>query len=119
MCFINPNNKELCEKLGNYFYKKAKVVSDGRKYWKGLKKCGFETCEGLLTSYVEKNNKGQGLVSWQLYYTLQELPGTAASLEEEAEALRELVNSKKVKIRNWTEESFNGMVENAKNKREW
>lgn len=117
MLFINPENKELCEKLGSYFYKKAKVVTDGRKYWSGLRKCGFETCEGLLTSYVSKNCGGKGMEAWQMYYSLRELPGTAAAIEEEAEALRQLVCAGKVQIRNWNEQWFTQYVDSVKENR--
>ena len=118
MSFINPANKELCEKLGDYFYKKAKVVTDGRTYWKGLRRCGFETCEGLLTSYVSKNGGAKGIEAWQMYYSLRELPGTAAAIEGEAEALRQLVSAGKVQIRNWNEQYFTQYVDSVKENRQ-
>lgn len=110
---INPNNKEQCEKLEAYFYKRALEHSSGRGYWSLLKKCGCEKCDGLFVWYLKKHNEDY----WMLGYLLDELPGDAESLEREAKAAYDLICDGKIKIRGWDQKAYLQAVENTKQRR--
>ncbi len=100
--FVNKDDEECRKKLEEYFYKRALTgPTDSLKYyWKGLKVCGCERCEGLFVEYIMRNN-GKEMHGWAVCQKLWELPGTAEAFEKEAEAVYQMICNGKVKVRYW------------------
>ncbi len=114
--FVNQKDKEYCKRLGDYFYRRAKVVveQDRRFYWMALKECGYEKCEGLLVSYVQRNTN---LSAWDVYSRLWELPGNVESFEKEIEEVHKMIRDGKVTVQNWNETVFYRYAENVKERK--
>lgn len=108
---INPEDKEYCHKLEEYFYKRALTAVDNRIYLSCLKQCGCTRCDGLLVHYIKSKSKIQ---MWEIYSVLTQLPGNDEAIDAEAKAAQELIMSGKVRVLNWNEEQFWRNVEHAK-----
>ena len=108
--WVNPEDKESCQKLGKYFYEKALKETRGAylsSYFLALKKCGCNKCEGLFQNYML--NKGR-VQHWDIVSTIRSMPGTnEMKLDEMIKAL-ELVHEGKVKM-NCTETAYINIME--------
>lgn len=102
-------DKELCARLGDYFYKKAAGRLESGLYLGALKRCGYTSCEGLLVHYAQVKPK---LSMWDLEYYIREMPGSAEAKFAEANRIPELVKNGKVKVNNWNEDSYKRWLEN-------
>ena len=92
--WIQPDNREYCEKLKNYFYNRARTTQDNRIYLAPLRKLGLTACSGLAMKYFKAKSQVYG---WDAWNYLHSLPGTWESKLKEAEGLYELVNKKEIK----------------------
>lgn len=92
--WIQPDNREYCEKLKNYFYNRARTTQDNRIYLAPLRKLGLTDCSGLAMKYFKGKSQVYG---WDAWNYLHSLPGTWESKLKEAEGLYELVNKKEIK----------------------
>lgn len=92
--WIQPDNKEYCEKLRDYFYNRARTTPDNRIYLAPLRKLGLKDCSGLALKYF----KGKGQVyGWDAWNYLHSMPGTWEAKLKEAESIYELVEKKELK----------------------
>lgn len=80
--WIQPHNKQLCEKLGKYFYQRALLKNDCAKYLTYMKVCGWEDCTGLLLHYYKSN---QDTSWWTLVQFIEHMPGSTEAKMEEAQ----------------------------------
>lgn len=119
VCFVNGNNEQCRKKLVEYFHKRALTGPHNRLiyYWRGLKKCNYESCEGMLVEYVKRYNGRTELSGWDIYSRLWELPGTAESIEREALVVLDMINAGNVKVRYWNENHYREYLENVLAKR--
>lgn len=92
--WIQPDNREYCEKLKNYFYNRARTTQDNRIYLAPLRKLGLTDSSGLAMKYFKGKSQVYG---WDAWDYLHSLPGTWESKLKEAEGLYELVNKKEIK----------------------
>lgn len=110
--FIQPGNAAVNHRLAEYFYKRALVSADGRRYFEPLKRCGFTKCEGLLVRYCRARGK---LAFWELYSLLQQLPGDGPARAKEAQNVLELVQKGEIKVLNMNQEYFESLILEVKN----
>ncbi len=116
---VNTRNEGQRQKFQEYFYQKALKgpTQDRRMYWSGLCQCGAESCKGLLTEFLKHQSSTNGPIeAWRLYSLLRELPGTAESFEEEAQAVYQQIENGTIKVKTWNEEAYWSNVDNA---RQW
>lgn len=92
--WIQPDNREYCEKLRDYFYNRARTVQDNRMYLEPLRKLGLKECSGLAMKYFKSKNQIYG---WDAWNYLNRMPGTWEAKLKEAEELYELVDKKQIK----------------------
>lgn len=92
--WIQPDNREYCEKLKNYFYNRARTTQDNRIYLAPLRKCGLTECGGLAVKYFKSKNQIYG---WDAWNYLHSMPGTWEAKLKETEELYEMVNRKELK----------------------
>lgn len=114
---VNVRDEEQCQKFREYFYQKALKgpTQDRRMYWSGLRQCGAESCEGLLTGFLKHQDSTSGPIeAWRLYSLLHELPGTAAAFDEEAQAVYRQITDGKIRVKTWNEETYWSNVNNAR-----
>ena len=95
--WIQPDNLPYCEKLEQYFYRRARVVSNNRDYLRLLKRCGSQKCEGLAERYF---GDGRSIAAWEVQMYLRELPGGWREQLKEITSVRNKVKEGKIKIRN-------------------
>ncbi len=95
--WIQPDNLSYCEKLEQYFYRRARVVSNNRDYLRLLKRCGSQKCEGLAERYF---GDGRSIAAWEVQMYLRELPGGWREQLKEITSVRNKVKEGKIKIRN-------------------
>ncbi len=113
--WIPSIESDYCEKLREYYYKKASVSRDNRSYLSLLKRCGAKECRGLAVKHFSR----QSSVSlWEIAYYFYELPGSVEEKREEARKLCELIRKGGVRgvrikeenvevlIDNWVRESY-------------
>ena len=86
-------------------------------YWKGLRECNCESCEGMLVEYLKRYDSRTEMSGWDVYSRLWELPGTAESIEKEAMVVMDMINAGKVKARYWNETHYREYLENVLAKR--
>lgn len=117
--FVNKNNEDCRKRLEEYFRKRALTGPQNRLtyYWKGLRECGYESCEGMLVKYVKQYAGRNELSGWDIYSRLWELPGTAESIEKEALVVLDMINAGNVKVRYWNENHYREYLENVLAKR--
>lgn len=72
--------------LGRYFYDKALIVLDNRRYYDLLKLCGWKNYRGLVVRYVEKN-VDTGISFWEIRRLVDSLPFTD---EERCQEIRDI-----------------------------
>lgn len=108
--WIRQGDRAYCEKLGNYFYERARTVAGNNSmYLMPMKLCGVTECSGLAIKYF----KTRGTVSgWEAWSYLQQMPGTWEAKLKETEALCELVNTGRLKGTNLKErlEEFSNLA---------
>ncbi len=117
--FVNKNNEDCRKRLEEYFRKRALTGPQNRltSYWRGLRECGYESCEGMLVKYVKQYTGKNELGGWDIYSRLWELPGTAESIEKEALVVLDMINAGNVKVRYWNENHYREYLENVLAKR--
>ncbi len=117
--WVNRKDEVSRNKMETYFYKRALTGPEDslRIYWKGLKDCGCERCDGLFVEYIKRVLSKNKLHGWTLGNMLWELPGTAEAIDKEARAVLDVVQSGKLKVEYWNENSYLETLENVKSKR--
>ncbi len=117
--FVNKNNEDCRKRLEEYFRKRALTGPQNRltAYWRGLRECGYESCEGMLVKYVKQYTGKNELGGWEIYSRLWELPGTAESIEKEALVVLDMINAGNVKVRYFNENHYREYLENVLAKR--
>ena len=105
--FIRPGNAAVNGRLAEYFYKRALLSADSRRYFEPLKRCGFAECEGLLVRYCRVRGK---IAFWELYSLLQQLPGDGPARAKEAQRILELVKKGDIKVPNMNQEYFESLI---------
>ncbi len=108
---INSEDKESCGKLEKYFYKKALKETSLMKltdYFRALRTCGCNRCEGLFQNYLLNKKNIQ---RWEIVRIAEDMPGTnAVKLDEMIKAL-ELVHEGKAKLVNCNETEYINIME--------
>lgn len=112
---LNPDNAELCEKLGKHFYKQ---ITGGQfdlsvhlsRYTQYLLQCGWKDWKGFLP----KAALARGIIGWYVVpSTLEMLPITDAERLEQLIKLDELYQGKKIKAQNnfWPQKVIEQLME--------
>ncbi|MCI9570248.1 MAG: hypothetical protein HFG14_10310 [Lachnospiraceae bacterium] len=91
--WIQPDNEAYCQRLGGYFYKRARTETDNRMYLSLLAKCRWSECAGLAVKFFG----GKVRSAWEVRYYLSQMPGDAAARLKETEAVYELAKQGKLK----------------------
>lgn len=86
-----------CKKLEQYFYRRAKSVSNNRDYLSLLKRCGSKKCEGLAERYF---GDGRSVAAWEVQLYLKELPGGVREKLKEITSVRDNIKKGRIRIRN-------------------
>ena len=107
---FDPGDKEVCETLEAYFFKRALTRTERDVYLYALKRCGCTRCEGLLVHFAQARPK---VSMWELEYYIREMPGSLEAKLAEASLIPELVNSGKIKVQNWNEASYQRWLQNG------
>lgn len=117
--WVNRKDEDCRSKMETYFYKRALTGPEDSllTYWKGLKACGCERCDGLFVEYIKRVLSKNRLHGWILSNKLWELPGTAEAVDKEARVVFEMVQSGKLKVEYWNENDYLETLENVKSKR--
>ncbi len=92
---VCEENKELCEKVEEYLYKRVLTyTSKGKpvKYFTALKKCGCTHCDGLAVHYL----KVFSLDIWAFRYIVEQLPGSSQDKIDELMRAYPLIKSGKI-----------------------
>lgn len=108
MRLINPADEAYCRKLEEYFYKRALTAAGNRRYLAALNRCGGTRCEGLLVHYVREMGR---LALWEIRYYIEQMPGSREEKRKEALQVMDLVRSGQIKVQNWTDAEFMGMLD--------
>ena len=88
------DDKDMCQEMGEYFYKKALVITDNRNYMEYMKTCGWTVCKDLGVKRVKEK---PDILAWALYSWLTILPGGKEAVMEEMKAICDMVKSGKLK----------------------
>ena len=88
------DDKDMCQEMGEYFYKKALVITDNRNYMECMKTCGWTVCKGLGVKHVKKH---PDILSWALHSWLTILPGSKEAIMEEMRTICDMVKSGQLK----------------------
>lgn len=117
--WVNRKDEVSRNKMETYFYKRALTGPEDslRTYWKGLRDCGCARCDGLFVEYTKRVLSKNKLHGWILGNLLWELPGTAEAIDKEARAVLDMVQSGKLKVEYWNENSYLETLANVKSKR--
>lgn len=107
---FNPEDKEVCGRLEEYFFNKALARAERGLYLHALNRCGCTRCEGLLVHFAQAKPK---VSMWELEYYIREMPGSLEAKLAEASRIPELVNSGKVKVQNWNEAGYLRWLQNG------
>lgn len=111
---IDRQDEACCQKLGEYFYKRALVTDDGRIYFKDLKDTGYAKCDGLAASYFKKKHSFY-LSDIPRYF--ERMPGDGAAKYAEAKKLYEMYKQGQFNIQKssaWGEEQLLEFMEGLK-----
>lgn len=112
---VDPEDEACCQKLGDYFYKRALESDDSRIYLSSLCHCNYSKCEGLAVSYYKKRS---AFYLSEIPSYFRNLPGDAAARYAEAQKLYEIYKKGQLKVHNssaWGEEQLLAFVEELKN----
>ncbi len=88
------DDKDMCQEMGEYFYKKALAIADNRAYMDYMKECGWTVCRDLGVKRVKEK---PDILSWALYNWLTLLPGDKEAVMEEMRTICDMVKSGKLK----------------------
>ena len=96
--WIDPNDKEYCEKAGRHFCRQLASYSgtgfSDVALWCGcIKRCGLNNVKNLAVDYF-KNIKGKCYTAW-VQRVVQDVPGDDKYRLEEARAIIEIARKKK------------------------
>lgn len=94
---VPPEDEEYRAALAKYFYQRALVVSDNRRYCQMLRRCGGTECRNLAVNYFKKRNQA---AMWELISYIDQLPGSAGERRQEALRLVELLKCGQIKGQN-------------------
>lgn len=103
------SDKEQCQEMGEYFYKRALVSPDNYNNIYNMKKCGWTVCKGLGIKYVKNN---ANITPYSLYYWLSGLSKDKAAVQEEAKAICDMINSGEIKMKNFKIQEFEKYMDN-------
>lgn len=101
--WVALNDKEQCQEMGEYFYKRALVSPDYNSNIYYMNACGWTVCKGLGIKYVQKN---PNITSWSLYYWLIDLSKDKDAVMEEAKAICDTIKGGGVKLKNVKVQDF-------------
>lgn len=107
--WIASTDSAYCEKLKDYYYKKASVSKDNRKYLHLLKCCDAQECRGLAVQYFTRKNS---VSLWEIAYYFLDLPGSIEAKREEARRLCDAILSGAVRGVHIKEENVEMLIEN-------
>lgn len=119
--WLQPDQEELCAKLGKYFYDKAMIAmrktdrtmyKDGRMYLDYLKRCHYPDCTGLLTQYClsQKN-----VALWEIISNVNRLPGNNKARADETQRVYDLIEKGKIKAVNLDMEKLKDFISQLRN----
>lgn len=111
---ISPEDTEYRDKLLGYFYQRALVVQNNRRYCEILSRNGWRKCEGLAVAHFKSLGTADG---WEMHIYLRELPGDEKSKAEEMGRVVELVKKGRLSRKNITDkwlEQFEQQLEYLK-----
>lgn len=96
--WIDPNDKEYCEKVGRHFCGRltgfsGTGFSDVAQWCGCIKRCGLKNVKNLAVDYF-KNIKGKCYTAW-VQRVVQDVPGDDKYRLEEARAIIEIARKKK------------------------
>lgn len=91
--WIQPDQEAYCQRLGAYFYNRARAETDNRMYLSLLTRCGWTECAGLAVKYFG----GKVRSAWEIRYYLSQMPGDVSARLKETEAVYELAKQGKIK----------------------
>lgn len=103
------NDKEQCQEMGEYFYKRALVSPDNHSDIYYMKKCGWTVCKGLGVKYIKSN---PNVTAWSLYYWLSDLSEDKAAVMEEAKAICDKIKSGEIKMKSSKLQDFEKYMDN-------
>lgn len=106
---FDPEDREVCVRLEEYFYKKALTRAKRDFYLHALKRCRSTRCEGLLVHFAKARPK---VSLWEIEYYIREMPGSPEAKMAEASRIPELIKSGKLKVTGWNEENYMGWIQN-------
>lgn len=92
--WVVSDDKDMCQEMGEYFYKKALVIADNRAYMEYMKTCGWTVCKDLGVKRVKEK---PDLMNWDLYNWLTILPGGKEAVMEEMQTICDMVKGGKLK----------------------
>lgn len=101
--WVALNDKEQCQEMGAYFYKRALVSPDYNSNIYYMNACGWTVCKGLGIKYVQKN---PNITSWSLYYWLIDLSKDKDAVMEEAKAICDTIKGGGIKLKNVKVQDF-------------
>lgn len=107
--WVALNDKEQCQEMGEYFYKRALVSPDNHSDIYYMKKCGWTVCKGLGVKYIKNN---PNVTAWSLYYWLSDLSEDKAAVMEEAKAICDKIKSGEIKMKSSKLQDFEKYMDN-------
>lgn len=96
--WVDTTDRTECEKYGSYFYSKALAIPDNTDYLRYMLNCKYNKCKGLGTGYTRSYAKNKHIQMWQISNYLFHLPGTLEEIQEEIDAVIEIIKSGEVKV---------------------
>lgn len=93
--WVRPGDREMCEKLGQYFRQRALCTKDNRIYLEPMRRCGVTDCSGVAVQYF----KGRNITEWEFTGYMNQLPGTAKDRAREGREICRLLKNGSIKGR--------------------
>ena len=97
---VNPEDKESCQKLEKYFYEKALRTLGPTDFFRALKECGCNRCEGLFQNYLINRRR---IYHWEIVDIVRSMPGTNEMKIDEMTKALELIHEGKARVIDWNE----------------
>ncbi len=107
--WIDNEESEYCQKLIDYYYKKASVSKDTRNYARLLKRCGAKECKNLAVWHFSRKSS---VSLWEIGYYFTDLPGSVEAKREEAKRLCDLMLKGGVRGVHIKEENVDVLIDN-------
>lgn len=95
------DSQESRQKIGDYFYQRARVSLDVDTCVGVMKRCGCTECKGILSHYIRTFKRG----FWDLWYFCdRRLPGTGKAKAQEIRETVRLLENGTLKLRQWNKQ---------------